>query len=94
MGDMGGLRTVWVFNGAKSHFPSAVFTTRDAAELWILNNKLTGTLTQYPVDIPVYDWATQLGYFKPEREDQRSPDFIGRFSAAQQEHYHYEDGAG
>ena len=32
------------------------------------------------------------GHFAPKRDDQRTPQFIQRFSSATQEHYHYEDG--
>jgi hypothetical protein len=83
---------VWVFNGESSNFPSAVFTTRERAEEWIALHKLTGTLTKYPLDIGVYEWALNRGAFKPKRPDQSGPRFIGRFSSASLEHYHYEEG--
>jgi hypothetical protein len=92
MADMSDVPTVWVFNGARSNFPSAVFTTRELAEVWISKHALSGTLTRYPLDLGVYEWATDRGYFAAKRDDQRSAEFIGRFSAANQEHYHYEDG--
>ena len=83
---------VWVFNSSKGRFPSAVFSKKELANEWIRLHKLTGILTAYPIDIGVYDWAVRKGYFSPNREDQASPEFIGRFSSASQEHYHYEDG--
>ena len=92
MADMSDISTVWVFNGAKSNFPSAVFTTKDVAETWIKENRLTGTLTRYPLDRSVYDWAVDRKYFEPLKEEHKSADFIGRFTAASQEHYHYEAG--
>ena len=92
MADMSDIPTVWVFNGARSNFPSAIFTKRDGAETWILKHKLTGTLTRYPIDQGVYEWALERKYFVPKRDDQITAEFIGRFSAANQEHYHYEDG--
>jgi hypothetical protein len=84
--------SVWVFNGVKSNFPSGVFTTRELAEQWIRKNSLTGTLTRYPLDVGVYEWSLLNGGFTPKREEQKTPLFIGRFSSASQEHYHYEDG--
>jgi hypothetical protein len=48
---------VYVFNGSKASFPSGVFADRDSAIAWISENKLSGTLTEYPVGIGVYDWA-------------------------------------
>ena len=83
------LKEVWVFNGPNNQFPSAVFTSRDLAEAWITKQGLSGTLTAYPLDVSVYDWATGLGYFKPKREGQTGPGFVANFSSAYQEHYHY-----
>lgn len=83
---------IWIFNGPKSRFPSGVFTHREAAESWIRQHGLSGTLTAYPVDIGTYDWAVSVGRFIPKREDQRSAEFIQCFSSAVQEHYHYEHG--
>jgi hypothetical protein len=85
-------KIVWVFNGPRGMFPSAVFSKKELADNWIKLNRLTGTLTAYPLDISVYDWAVNNGCFKPKRDDQRTPEFIGKFSSASQEHYHYEDG--
>lgn len=92
MADMSDVPSVWVFNGARANFPSGVFTTKELATAWIAKHKLSGTLTRYPLDQGVYEWALERGYFKPKRDDQKTAEFIGRFSAAHQEHYHYEDG--
>lgn len=83
---------VWIFNGLKARFPSGVFTDREAAERWIEQHGLSGTLTAYPLDVGIYDWAVKIGYFKPKRDDQHTAEFIQRFSSASQEHYHYENG--
>ena len=64
------LTAVWVFNGANSSTPSAVFQHRTDAKRWIASNRLTGMLTLYPVDLPVYDWAIQRGYFEPIQDYQ------------------------
>jgi hypothetical protein len=90
MADMSDVPTVWVFNGARSNFPSAVFNSRELAEEWISEHNLTGTLTRYPLDEGVYEWAVRRGYFTPKRNDQKTAEFIGRFSSASQEHYHYD----
>ncbi len=84
--------TVWVFNGERNHFPSGVFSQLELAEEWIHKNRLTGTLTAYPVDQSVYDWVIEHGYFRPAREDQTTPDFIGNFSSTSTGHHHYEGG--
>lgn len=49
--------TVWVFNGGRNSFPSGVFSQRELAEEWIRKNKITGTITAYPINQGVYDWA-------------------------------------
>jgi hypothetical protein len=80
---------VWVFNGPNSTFPSGVFSTKERAEDWIHRHRLEGTLTAYPLDISAYDWALKHNLFKPRRDDQKSPEFMQRFTTASQEHYHY-----
>ena len=88
------LREVWVFNGPRNISRAPCFTSRALAEAWIEKHKLHGTLTAYPLDVSVYDWATELGYFRPKSEEQTRPEFIANFSSASQEHYHYDDDEG
>jgi hypothetical protein len=83
---------IWVFNGQRSSFPSGLFFALETAESWISQHKLTGVLTKYPCDRGVYDHAIDAGLFAPKTEAQRTPTFIGAFSSAAFEHYHYEDG--
>ena len=89
---MDDMQEVWVFVGAAAKFPSGVFAILADAERWISKHSLTGVLTAYPVGIGVFDQAVEQGTFSPKNDRQRSPDFIGRFSSASQDHYHYEDG--
>jgi len=81
--------SVWVFNGNRNHFPSGVFSSKEQAEEWIRSNRLVGTLTHYPVNIGVYEWVQEHGYWRPTREDQRTPEFIANFSSAYTGHEHY-----
>jgi hypothetical protein len=82
---------VWVFNGVGGTFPSGVFSSREKAEEWIARNRLSGTLTMYPVDVGAWDWAIAGGDFKPKRDYQWTPKFIGAFSCGRV-HFHFEDG--
>lgn len=66
------METVWIFTAPKAKFPSGAFTGREVAERWIHQHRLSGTLTAYPVDVGVYDWAVSGGHFAPKRDDQRS----------------------
>lgn len=86
------MESIWIFNGATSRFASAVFENVEEAEKWIAKYKVTGVLTNYPINISVYDWAIQKGYFTPKKEEHISSEFIGKFSSASQDHFHYEDG--
>jgi lactoylglutathione lyase len=86
------VHTVWVFNGSHATFPSAIFTSQESAERWIASKELDGTLTEYPLDIPVYDQAIAMNWFTPKREDQKQPQFIQSFTSASQVHYHYTQG--
>ena len=86
--------SVWVFNGNKSKFPGAIFTSREKAEIWIKSDSLEGILTKYPLDVSVYDWATVNGFFTPKKPHHREADWIACFTTACQDHYHYEAGDG
>jgi hypothetical protein len=88
------LDAVWVFNGEGGTFPAGVFSTREGAEAWIAEHRLSGCLTRYPVDVPLYEWAKANGYLEPRYPSNREPTFIQRFSSAYLEHYHYEAGIG
>lgn len=92
MVDMSDIQNVWVFNGSRSRFPSSVFSSKALADTWITKNRLSGVLTRYPLDMSAYDWAVSRGLFTPSKEEHHEPDFIGKFTTASQEHYHYEDG--
>jgi hypothetical protein len=83
---------VWVFAGARSTLSSAVFTDKKTADAWISGHRLSGMLTKYPLNTGIYDWALKANKFIPKRDDQKTPEFIGRFTCAYLEHYHYENG--
>lgn len=86
---------VWVFNGGRQ-FPGGIFTSVEKAEAWIRQHSLSGVLTAYPVDEGCFDWAVRCGVTNLSAEKlpakRRDPEFIGGFSTASQEHFHYEDG--
>ena len=86
------MQTIWIFNGASGRFPSGVFSSGEKAKKWILDHKLSGVLTEYPIDTGVYDWAINNDFFCPKKDKERTPEFIQKFSCAQQKHYHFEDG--
>ena len=86
------MNEAWVFHSDGGRFSAGVFTSRQVAEDWIKSRRLSGVLTLYPVDTGVYEWAVERRYFTPTKEQEASPEFIGSFTAANQEHYHYEDG--
>ena len=80
---------IYVFNGERNHFPSAVFSSKENAEKWINEYRLVGTLTAYPLDVSVYDWVIKRDLWKPSREDQKTAKFIANFSSAYTGHDHY-----
>ncbi len=83
---------IWVFCGDGSTLPSGVFHDLTRPEAWIKEYSLSGVLTEYPLDVCVYDWATANGYFQPRYPSQQAPEFIGRFSSAYLKHFHFENG--
>jgi len=86
------MESIWVFNGIQSSFPSGVFRNKESAEAWISGNLLTGTLTEYPVDTGMYDYAISMGHFEPSKLEHETPLFVGKFSGGGISHVHYEDG--
>jgi hypothetical protein len=87
------MESVWIFSGVQSQFPSGVFSSKEAGERWIGRNRLTGTLTEYPVDVGMYDYAISNKLFVPKKPEQSTALFIGKFSGGGIDHFHYEDGA-
>ena len=83
---------IWVFNGENSRLPSGLFKSFEEAKNWIAKYQLNGVLSKYPLGKGVYDWAVEEGHFKPKKEKHFTPHFIGLFSTAHQEHYHFLDG--
>ncbi len=86
------MKNIWIFNGNNSQFPSATFSSEENAEKWIKENKLSGCLTKYPIDISIYDWAIKNNYFKPKNELQKNANFIQKFNSGYLEHKHYVNG--
>ena len=83
---------VWVFCGNNASCPSGVFTDPKIATSWIAKHGLSGVLTQYPLDIGLYEWAVSKGHFRPDRPWQQKPSFIASFTSACLEHHHFEEG--
>ncbi len=85
-------QTVWLFTSASNdvvpdaHIPQAAFRTLAAGDRWVRTLKPSGMLTEYPMNIGVFEWATARGVFKPRRDDQRATPFIETFSDASQAH--------
>ena len=70
-----------------------MFTTREAAELWIRERCLTGVLTAFPLDEGCYDWAMRLRLVTGRAEERGGESaFVASFSSAAQEPHHYKDG--
>lgn len=82
---------VWVFKAEGGRFPGGVFADRELAVAWVNKHGLTGVLTRYPLNVGVYEWAIDAGFFSP-KPHQENPNFIGRFTSASLEHIHFEEG--
>ena len=86
------INDIWVFCGANGQFPSGVFSDLAVAEAWIAQYFLSGVLTKYPVNEGVFDWAVKRNFFRPSAPHHQTPDFIGKFTSAVMDHYHFEGG--
>jgi hypothetical protein len=83
--------TVWVFHGERAQFTSAIFTSFNLANIWIKNNKVSGILTEYPVNISCFEWAIENKYYIAKENDKRS-NKIQKFTSHAQKHFHYYNG--
>ena len=86
---------VWIFVSPGAQFPGGAFSSRERAEEWIAARRLTGVLTAYPLDEGCFDWAHRVGAVTGRARNRGDePAFVGGFTSAVQEHYHYHDGKG
>ena len=83
---------IWVFVGENSRFPSGLFVSFEVGKEWVALHKLSGVLTKYPLNEGAYDWAIANGLFLPKKPEHYSPMFIGKFTCAGMDHFHFEDG--
>jgi hypothetical protein len=87
---------IWIFHATGARFAGGAFADVGLAEAWISKHRLSGILTAYPRDEGCFDWAVRTGSvgMKREKLEQKKddPSFIGGFTSASQEHFHYEDG--
>jgi hypothetical protein len=86
-----GRETVWVFNGEQSSLPAGVFATKAAAEEWIRRHRLSGTLSEFPLDVGAYDHAIEAALWMPKKPHESTAAFIASFSPRMQ-HEHWQDG--
>jgi hypothetical protein len=84
--------SVWVFIGENSKMPVGCFNSLDEAIKTISNQELSGLLTQYPINELAYDWAIRNQFFQPKKPEQKTANFIGKFTSASQVHFHFENG--
>jgi hypothetical protein len=87
---------IWVFHASGARFAGGVFEDSASAEAWIRKHKLSGVLTAYPRGQGCFDWALRTGRtgMKADTLEKKrtDPAFIGGFTSASQEHFHFEDG--
>ena len=83
---------LWLFQGDGSDCANGIFTTKDLAEKYIKEYSLSGMLMKLPLNVSVYQWAIDMGYFNPTKDYMKSSQFIQQFNSAYLEHYHYQDG--
>jgi hypothetical protein len=83
---------IWIFHGEGARFASGVFTTEDLALEWVARHRLTGVVTQYPVNAGAYDEAIANGWFRPSKPHHGTPTHVAGFSPGHTEHIHVRDG--
>ena len=54
-------KRIWVFQGDRGRGIGAVFGDLDGARSWIQRHRLDGSLSEYPMNTGLYDWALDQG---------------------------------
>lgn len=83
---------VWIFQGEGTNNCNAIYEKKMDAEMFIKQFSLSGILIKMPLNISIYQWAINCGYFSPTREYMSQPRFVQNFNSAYLEHYHYSNG--
>lgn len=87
------LSKAWVFLGEGARIPSGIFSDEEKAKEWIASNRLTGLLSEFPVDMGVLDWAIRYAGFNPSDEKRADPSYVARFTSGAVKHFHFENGS-
>lgn len=85
------METTWLFFGRGAVMPCGVFLSLEKACTWIAENKLSGTLVQFPLDEGVYDHAVRTSMFRPRKDSEASPWFKETFTPNLVQEF-YQDG--
>ncbi len=83
---------LWAFQGVGSDCTNGIFTSKELAIKYIKEYSLSGILIKLPLDVSIYQWAIDMGYFNPTKDYMKSSQFIQRFNSAYLEHYHFHNG--
>ena len=84
-----GFHWVWAFQGEGANTCIAIYTDKINAENYIKQYALSGILIKMPLNISIYQWAIESGYFSPHKDYMHTSSFIQKFNSAYLEHYHY-----
>lgn len=63
---------IWMIPNSDNLNIIGCFTDKVAAEKYIYDHQLKCILTQYPLDISVYDWVIENGFWKPKSDLQKN----------------------
>lgn len=85
-------KKIYVFMGKGANFPAGAFNNKENAIEWIKKYALSGVLSEYPIDVGLYDWAIEKGYFDVKKDYQKESKFVEKFTCASINHFHFEDG--
>lgn len=85
------LEYIWVIQSNSDRNIIGCFIQKELAEQFIQQHQLQCSLVQMPIDISVYDWVIQKGYWQPKSDLQKSAKFIEKFSSAYLKHEHFKE---
>jgi hypothetical protein len=70
--------SVWIFNGDRARYASAVFETAEAGITWAADHRVTGILAEYPYG-GAYDAAVSEGRFTESKPHHGTAEHVAAF---------------
>ncbi|WP_297575759.1 hypothetical protein [uncultured Campylobacter sp.] len=84
------INNIWIFSNKNTIL--GAFYQKELAEIFIKKYSLSGTLTAYPINEPIYEWSIENEFFAPKNIDEKKAKFIESFTTDKIPTFNYKEG--